>query len=95
MNHQSHYMKNISLKLFAFPALVCNNTETLHSESNSLPNTSPSSDIGQEGSPPSSNEQFYSTSWLDCLRRPIQTMQLSEEAEDLMYNSWGKGTKAS
>lgn len=40
-------------------------------------------------------EQFSSTSRLGCLRRSIQTMQLSEEAEDLIYNSWGKGTKAS
>lgn len=79
----------------ASTVLVCNNTETLHSESNSPPNTSSSSVIGQGGSPPSSNEQFSSTSRLGCLRGSIQTMQLSEEAEDLIYNSWGKGTKAS
>lgn len=78
----------------ASPALVCNNTETLHSESNSPPNTSPSFVIRQGGSPPSSNEQFSSTSRLGCLKRSIQTMQLSEEAEDLIYNSWGRGTKA-
>lgn len=73
------------------PDLVCKDTKTLHSESNSAPDSSPSSVIRPGGTSSLRDEQFSAVSRLGCLRRSTQTLQLSEEAEDLICNPWGKG----
>ncbi|XP_062591128.1 uncharacterized protein LOC134252662 [Saccostrea cucullata] len=77
------------------PTMVCNNSEDVHSGSHSPPNNSQSPNVRQGRTSPTSEEQLTPVSRMGCLRRSMQTMHLSQETEDLICNSWGKGTTSS
>ena len=62
---------------------------------NTFPNEFRSADVSNEEDSSSDHEQFTPTSRIGCFRRSVSSLGLSDQTQELMLKTWGKGTNSS